>query len=165
MSSEWFLIQCKPNSHRIAERNLKRQGFETFLPLAEVTRRKSTKFVNELRPLFPGYMFVTFDPSDAPWRKINSTQGVSRLVSFDGRPKPVPSALTSELQARCDEAGKLLPVTDLEVGAEIKISSGPFSEFVGTVEAIDPDKRVWVLLELMGQKSKVKLESSQVSEV
>jgi transcriptional antiterminator RfaH len=59
----------------------------------------------------------------------------------------------------------LLPVTDLEVGAEIKISSGPFAEFVGTVEAIDPDKRVWVLLELMGQKSKVRLESSQVSNV
>ena len=157
------MIQSKPNSHRIAERNLKRQGFETFLPLAEVTRRKSTKFVNELRPLFPGYMFVTFDPSDAPWRKINSTQGVSRLVSFHGRPKPVPSALISELQARCDEAGKLLPVNDIQVGAEIKISSGPFAEFVGTVEAIDPDKRVWVLLDLMNQRVRTRIIPSQIS--
>ena len=54
--TSWYLAQLKPNAHRIAERNLRRQEFETFLLPVEVTRRKSTTFVNELRPLFPGYI-------------------------------------------------------------------------------------------------------------
>ncbi len=59
LMNHWYLIQFKPNSHRLAERNLLRQGFETFLPMQEVTRRKASRFVNDLRPLFPGYMFVS----------------------------------------------------------------------------------------------------------
>ena len=41
----WFFLQYKPNSHRVALRNLFRQGFETFLPMQEFTQIKSTKFV------------------------------------------------------------------------------------------------------------------------
>ena len=80
----WHLIQFKPNAHRLAQRNLKRQDFEVFLPMQEITRRKASRFVSDLRPLFPGYMFVGVDSRAAPWRTINSTIGVSRLVSFDG---------------------------------------------------------------------------------
>ena len=56
-TKHWFLLQYKPNSHRLALRNLHRQGFETFLPMLAVTQRHSTKFVQQARPLFPGYMF------------------------------------------------------------------------------------------------------------
>ena len=55
----WYLIQFKPNSHRLAERNLRQQGFETFLPMQKITHRKISRFVNDLKPLFPGYMFVS----------------------------------------------------------------------------------------------------------
>ena len=57
--NDWYLIQLKPNSHRLAERNLNRQGFETFLPMQKITRRKASRFVSDLKPLFPGYMFVS----------------------------------------------------------------------------------------------------------
>ncbi|MDG0984248.1 MAG: transcription termination/antitermination NusG family protein [Planktomarina sp.] len=80
-TKHWFLLQYKPNSHRLALRNLHRQGFETFLPVQDVTQRYSTKFVQQTRPLFPGYMFVSFALDTAPWRKINSTVGVARLVA------------------------------------------------------------------------------------
>ena len=80
-TKHWFLLQYKPNSHRLALRNLHRQGFETFLPMQDVTQRHSTKFVQQRRPLFPGYMFVSFALDTAPWRKINSTVGVARLVA------------------------------------------------------------------------------------
>jgi len=78
-----FLLQYKPNSHRLALRNLHRQGFETFLLMLAVTQRHSTKFVQQARPLFPGYMFVSFALDTMPWHKINSTVGVARLVSFE----------------------------------------------------------------------------------
>ena len=161
--TSWYLAQLKPNAHRIAERNLRRQGFETFLLLVEVTRRKSTTFVNELRPLFPGYMFEGVPCSAKPWSKVNSTQGVSRLVSFDGVPKLVPSALVLELRDRCDGNGELLTSAVPMVGTNIKIANGPFTEFVGTVEKIETNQRVWVLLDLLGQKIRVLIDRTEVN--
>ena len=69
----WYIVQFKPNSHKIALRNLQRQGFETFLPMHEVTRRTVVKFENVIRPLFAGYMFVVCDPETAPFKPLNAT--------------------------------------------------------------------------------------------
>ena len=101
----WFLAQLKPNSAAIAERNLKRQGFRTFLPLQEQTRQRYGRFVTVLQPLFPGYIFVAFDPSKGGWRAINATLGNTRLVSFGKDPAPVPLDLISQLMLRCDRSG------------------------------------------------------------
>ncbi|WP_323811290.1 transcription termination/antitermination NusG family protein [Yoonia sp. 67-2] len=68
----WFLAQCKPNSHAVAERNLTRQGFTTFLPIREETMRVRNRFVTKLRPLFPGYLFVALDVGAGKWRAVNS---------------------------------------------------------------------------------------------
>jgi len=59
--TSWFLAQLNPNCANIADKNLKRQGFQTFLPIEEETRKRNGKFVTAMRPLFPGYIFVTFD--------------------------------------------------------------------------------------------------------
>ena len=91
--NQWYLIQFKPNSHRLAERNLHRQGINTFLPMQKITRRKASRFVSDLKPLFSVYMFVSVNSEQAPWRSINSTIGVSRLVSFEGKLKPLPIQL------------------------------------------------------------------------
>ena len=151
----WFLLQFKPNAHKLAERNLHRQGFETFLPLQEITDRKKAAFINNLKPLFPGYMFVTFNIHDAPWRKINNTMGVSKLVSFNSYPKPVPVDLVSGLMLRCDASGKLLPPEQLNKGDEVQFLNGPFANFVTTVEEIDAQQRVWVLMKLMGRSTRI----------
>ena len=57
--NQWYLIQLKPNSHSLAERNLRRQGFETFLPMQKITHRKASRFVSDLKPAFLGYMCVS----------------------------------------------------------------------------------------------------------
>ena len=99
-TNSWYIVQFKPNSHKIAVRNLQRQGFDTFLPMHEVTRRTAAKFEIVIRPLFSGYMFVACDPDTAPWRQINSTFGISRMLSFAEGPKPMPEALIAGLRAR-----------------------------------------------------------------
>ena len=161
----WFLLQFKPNSHRLAERNLKRQGFETFLPLEEITKRHSTRFVSDLRPLFPGYFFVAFNPQLGPWRKINGTVGVSRLVSFGETPKPVPKELITSLMRRCDPAGKLKPTKTFQQGDLVHVLTGPFASFVATVEKIDTQKRIWVLMDCIGSATRVKVSSDQLQAV
>ena len=159
---KWFLLQFKPNSHRLAERNLHRQGFESFLPLHEVTKHKYNRYVSDLRPLFPGYMFVAFDPESGPWRQINCTVGVSKLVSFEHQPTPIPLDLISGLMGRCSSDGKLLPPNQLNKGDAVQLLTGPFANYVAKVETIDADQRVWVLMELMGRVTPISVEINQL---
>ncbi|MFT6451747.1 MAG: transcriptional antiterminator RfaH [Halocynthiibacter sp.] len=161
----WFLAQLKPNSSQIAKRNLERQGFETFLPLEETTQQRSGRFVTARRPLFPGYIFVAFNAVQGCWRAINSTQGITRLVSFGRAPAPVPSGLVDGLKARCDCMGKLVAASALATGDAVTFTKGPFSDFVGEVENIDADRRVWVLMDLMGAQTRVKAYEAQLRAV
>ena len=157
----WYIVQFKPNSHKIAVHNLQRQGFETFLPMYEVTRRTVVNFETVTRPLFAGYMFVACDPETAPWRQINSTYGVSRMLSFAEGPKPMPEALVTGLRARYDGVGKV----DFEVGQSVEMHSGPFESFIATVEQMASDARVWVLLDFMGKATRVQVSRQQIQAV
>ena len=159
---QWHLVQFKPNSHRLALANLQRQGFETFLPLQEITRRKASCFTVDLRPLFPGYMFVGVELNATPWLTINSTIGISRLVSFANNYKPLPLNLISSLMFRCDEGGKLLPSKTLNAGDSVEVLTGPFANFVATVEKIDTQQRVLVLMEFMGQSTRMHVAPDNV---
>ncbi|MBI6630490.1 transcription termination/antitermination protein NusG [Pontibaca salina] len=154
-SATWFLAQLKPKSHRIAERNLRRQGFTTFLPMQDRTRTRHGKFSTTPEPLFPGYIFVAFDTAQGGWRSVNATSGVTRLVSVGGAPVAVPQDLVSQLMQRCDAEGKLRTAADLAPGDRARFSSGPFAGFVTEIEAVAPDRRVWVLLEFMGRTTRV----------
>ena len=162
MSSNWFLIQLKRNSHRIAERNLNQQGFTTFLPLVDFTSRIGSKFSANIKPLFPGYMFVTADLDRAPWLKINNTLGVSRLICQDGIPMRVPEDIISALMSRCDRSGKLLPPGSLMRGDSVRIISGALANFVATVEQFDSEQRIWVLLDIMGHATRVRVAADQI---
>jgi transcriptional antiterminator RfaH len=155
MSKEWFVLQFKPNSYHKAAKNLNQQGFETFLPLLNTTSRKSSRFVNTTQPLFPGYMFITFNRSKTEWHKINNTYGVSRLITFNSTLKSIPSSFIDALMMRYDFSGKLLPIQKLKKGDQVKLSKGPFANFVATVETYEDDHRIWVLMDLMGRKSKI----------
>ena len=155
MSKEWFILQFKANSHHRATKNLNRQGFETFLPLHDITSRKASKFINTSQPLFPGYMFITFDRTETEWHRINNTYGVSRLVTFNSVLKSIPTLFVNNLMKRYDLSGRLLPIKKLKKGDQVKILKGPFADFIATVETYETDQRIWVLMDLMGRKTKL----------
>ena len=81
------MAQLKPSCAQIAQKNLIRQGFETFLPMEEETRQRNGKFVTATRPLFTGYIFMAFDVADGLWRAVNATHGITKLVSFGKSPR------------------------------------------------------------------------------
>ena len=151
----WYLVQVKPNGYRMAERNLVRQGFTCFQPLLRKTERRGTHFKPVSRPLFPGYLFVAFDPARAPWRKINSTAGVARLMSLGSVPQEVPRGLVAELRARLDAGGHVTLVDNLDVGDRVEIQSGPFAGFLGQVVRLAPEARAHLLVDLMGRQAQV----------
>lgn len=158
----WLLVQLRPNQGTRAQVNLRRQGYGCFAPRRAVTRRRGTRLVQDLAPLFPGYLFVSVTPGQ-PWHPINGTLGVARLVMRDGRaPQPVPPAVMDDLMARTDASGVLAAAPVLAPGDRVRIEAGPMSGFVARVEAeIDraggargaggAGGAVALLLEVMGQ--------------
>ena len=154
MSKEWFILQFKHNSHHKAVKNLTQQGFETFLPLHDTSSRRASRFITTTQPLFPGYMFITFDRAESKWHKINNTYGVLRLVTFNSVLKSIPTIYVCNLMKRYDLSGKLVPIKKLNKGDQVKVLKGPFANFIATVEKYETDHRIWVLMDLMGRLTK-----------
>jgi transcriptional antiterminator RfaH len=162
MSKEWFILQFKSNSHQRATKNLNQQGFETFLPFHDATSRKGSRFINTPQALFPGYMFIKFDKSENKWSKINNTYGVIRLITFNSILKPIPREFIDNLMMQYDLSGKLLPMQKLKKGDQVTVLNGPFANFIATVEKYEADHRIWILMDLMGRKTKIQTPSDDL---
>lgn len=162
MSVDWYLAQLKPNALGVAVRHLRRQGFETFMPLLEETRR-GAQFETRCVPLFPGYLFVGATGRSADVGAVRSTRGVTRLVKSAGRLSPLPASLVDALQARCDEAGIYAQNEDLEVGDGVRITGGPFAQYFGRVHALPSAERIWVLLDVLGRVALTEVPAKDIS--
>ena len=166
----WYLVQCKPNAAQIAVRNLENQSFGTFLPLQEITKRKGKIFQQQIRPLFPGYLFVQIDPDQGPWRQLNSTRGVSRMVRLGAKPSAVPNEIVEALMERCDKQSILRRTSEtqsskLHAGNQAQVTQGPFSGFIATISDIEPNKRINILIEIMGQTTKVAINAGALQPI
>ena len=148
----WFVAQLKPNGYAKAKCNLERQGYKTFMPLLErvVSHARTKKRV--ARPLFPGYIFITFDPGRTQWRSINNTFGVSSLImACINTPACVPHSLMTALLTRCDVAGHILPPEKFNAGDKVRIIGGAFEGTFAQVQHASEGERVRLLLDIMGR--------------
>ena len=161
LDKKWYIAQIKPNSYHSATQNLERQGFETFLPKMKITERQENKFLFKNVYVFPGYMFVCFDPHIIPWTKINSTYGVKKILAFNKKPSEISSDLILQLKRRYEIEGNSRRKEKLQKGDSIKFYLGPFADLIAKVESVDENNRIWVLLEAMGGKRKLKLQNFQ----
>ncbi|SHF37207.1 transcriptional antiterminator RfaH [Ruegeria intermedia] len=162
-SKTWLLAQTKPNTEARAQHNLENQGFRVFAPKIRETRRIGGRFKDKLSLLFPGYIFVQVNPNSSPWRKINSTYGVSRLVSFtQNRPAIVPPALITNLRIRFSEGIDAPSESTLEPGDTVQLIRGPFAGFAAKVETVEAKNRIWLLLDLMGRETRVSADKSSL---
>jgi transcriptional antiterminator RfaH len=156
-NERWFLVHTLPHGERKAEMHLGAQGFRPFLPQIEKTVRHARQLRTVRAPLFPRYMFLILDLGRDRWLSVRSTVGVSSLFSCEDRPVPVPNGVVEALIARGGEANLTLFEVGLNVGRKVRILSGPFADFVGTIERLDEAGRVRVLLDMMGSAVPVAL--------
>ena len=164
--SGWYVAQLRPHGLAQARVHLKRQGFDTFSPVLLQSPHNLPNKGNVERPLFPGYLFVNFDPNQTGWRAINNTRGVSRLILNDPRrPRPLPEELIHALQDRCDPEEAYKGEDDLEVGNRVRVLTGPFAELVTKIEALPSAERVSVLIDLMGREVRSSLPRAHVAKV
>lgn len=157
----WYIAQLKPNGLNLALRNLARQRFGTFVPMETRTVRRAGHFRTGSFPVFPGYVFTAIDPRQGRWRAVNSTTGVARLVSFGSAPVVVAPALIEALMRRYggDEHPAAIEVAP---GDLVEIADGPFAEFVARVEAVSPEHRVHLLIDLLGRETRMSVEPSRL---
>tara|TARA_R110002095_G_scaffold177688_1_gene155017 strand:+ start:1076 stop:1585 length:510 start_codon:yes stop_codon:yes gene_type:complete len=152
---KWFVAQVQPGKETLAESHLVRQEFQTFLPLYRKTVRHARRTQEVLRPLFPGYIFVSLDLEKDQWRRINGTRGVSHLLTQDDhRPLFVPNDIIETLQKEQKEQGAIAMgalANAFKAGDTIRITEGAFEDHVGTIEALSDKDRVKLLLNCMNR--------------
>jgi transcriptional antiterminator RfaH len=159
-SERWFLAHTQPKSEWKAELHLGAQGFRTYLPQIQKTIRHARKLSTVRAPLFPRYLFVILNLERDRWLSVRSTVGVSRLFTTqDGRPVPVPAGIVESLIEQSDGTVTRMDA-GLVKGQQVRILSGPFADFIGTLERLDGAGRVQVLLKLMGTAVPVSLHRS-----
>jgi len=161
-NSNWYLAQLKPNCANIAKHNLERQGFKSFLPLESYTKVRGGKFTAATRPYFPGYIFISINSKSAPWRAIRSTNGIARLVSFNDTPAKIPHKIMTDILSASDERGIIQQHKDLKPGDRVEITKGSLTGIIGTIDQIAPQKRAWVLIDIMGKETRVSLKKENV---
>jgi transcriptional antiterminator RfaH len=146
----WFLVHTLPKSERRAQFHLNAQEFRTYAPWILKTVRHARQFRSVHAPLFPGYLFLILDLGRDRWSCVRSTVGVASVICQDLRPLPVPAGIVEGLIAQTDAGNVARLDSGLAPGASVRILSGPFAQFVGTLERLDEPGRVRVLLEIMG---------------
>ena len=136
-------------------------GFAIWLPrIRERTIiRGRRQYV--LRPLFPGYLFITIE---LQWHAARTTPGVTRLVMDGIVPARVPDRVIEELRGR-ERNGVIElpgPPRRLRPGGRVRVTGGPFRGHVGLVAGMSPRERVIVLLSLLGAQQRVSLPANDV---
>lgn len=161
-NERWFLVHTQPKSERKAEMHLGAQSFRTHLPTIQKTIRHARQLRTVRAPLFPRYLFLILDPQRDRWLSVQSTVGVSSLITCDDRPIAVPQGIVETLIENTDEANLTLFNRGLVAGQSVRILRGPFADFVGTLERLDEGGRVRVLLDMMGTAVPVALGRSAI---
>jgi transcription elongation factor/antiterminator RfaH len=158
----WYAVHTLPLQESRAAANLINQGFRTFLPRRQKTVRHARRLLTVEAAFFPRYLFIVMDPTRDQWRSVNGTFGVARMVMRGEQPQPVPWGIVEALQASCDEAGLFQHSLRLHVGNTVRMMGGPFSEQLGTIDQLDDEGRVRVLLDILGRKVPVATHSNGV---
>lgn len=162
MSSKrsWYLIYTKPRQEYLARENLDRQGFVTYLPLVQQSRRRNGRYIKNIEPYFPRYLFIQLNTDTDNWAPIRSTLGVSQMVRFGGIPAVVPDELITCLKENDDPDGlQKIIRRDMSPGDRVEIVSGPFAGYVGIYQQQKSAERVAVLLEIVGKNADLTLSA------
>lgn len=156
----WYLLQCKARQQGRAEEHLENQSFAIYSPRHKVKRVRRGRYETCIESLFPGYLFIQLT-DDSNWRALHGTRGVSRLVSFNGRPHPVSDALIAALKTRF--LAQTEPEALYRPGQRVVITDGCFRDLEAIVKAVTPDERIIVLLNIMHSQQALAMSPSQLA--
>ena len=179
MRSQWFIIQTlSGQEHKVKESIEKRVKSEemqdcvkeVLVPMEKVVEVRNQKKTVSTRKLWPGYVFVDMVLLDEtrrliekPWYFIRDTQGIIGFVGGE-RPSPASAEEMEFIKAKISESeDSERPKVNFEVGETVKINDGPFLNFSGVIEEIEPNRgKLKVTVNIFGRSTPVELEYWQV---
>ncbi len=150
----WYVVHTKPRQEARALENLQNQGFTCFLPTIQVQKLRRQRLQVVTEPMFSRYLFIQLDEQDQNWGPIRSTLGVSKLVSFGSQPAKVPPDFVAFFQEASPEVLERI----FSPGDTVHVASGPLRGLEGKYIAHDGEARAFVLIELLGQPQKLRME-------
>lgn len=160
----WFAVCCKPRQELVAQENLLRQGFHVYLPRIRLKRRRRGQWLDVIEVLFPRYIFIRIDPARNSVAPVRSTRGAVGLVKFGGQPAVVADEVMAALLQREDLASSLHHDTRplFCLGEPVRLAEGPLAGMEGVFVEEDGEKRVIVLLEMLGKANKIRVNRDLV---
>jgi transcriptional antiterminator RfaH len=163
----WYVVHTQAQKESQAEINLRQQGFATYLPRYLRMRRHARKSTIVARPLFPRYLFVGLDLARDRWRAIQSTFGVSNLIFAGEEPLAVPDGVVDQIRARESNDGYVVLGLPAGVGpgSRVRLIDGIFADAKGVLERIADDRRVAILLELLGREVRIFVPAASIGTV
>jgi transcriptional antiterminator NusG len=175
MRSQWFVIHTLSGQEQKVKKRIKTEEMgdfvkEVLVPMEKVVEVRNQKKTVSTRKLWPGYVFVDMVLLDEnnriieqPWYFIKETQGVIGFVGGEP-PTPTPAeeveAIKNQISAS-EEHEK--PKVSFDVGETVKINNGPFLNFSGVIEEVEPERgKLKVTVNIFGRNTPVELEYWQV---
>jgi len=174
MALKWYIIhvysgfevKVKKNlEERIASCGHPEKFGEVVVPTEQVVELVKGKRKTSNRKFYPGYILIQMELDEETWHLVTSTAKVTGFLGGRDKPVSIPDKEAEQILSRM-EAGKSHPKPKyyFEPGDEIRVIDGPFTNFNGTVEDVNPEKgKVKVLVSIFGRSTPVELDFVQVS--
>jgi transcriptional antiterminator NusG len=158
--------KVKTNIERRSESlGLKDRITQILVPVEEETRNRNGRRTTIKRKVFPGYVLIEMDLDDQTWYLVKNTIGVTGFVSSGNRPVPLQQREVDEILTALSDKGR--PLTpQWKKGEVIRVTSGPFADFNGTIEEVNIEKqKLKVLISIFGRDTPVELDFNQIERV
>ncbi|KAA8997265.1 transcription/translation regulatory transformer protein RfaH [Affinibrenneria salicis] len=155
----WYLLYCKRGQLLRAKEHLERQEVACLSPMITLDKIVRGKRTAVSEPLFPNYMFVSFDPERIHTTTISATRGVSHFVRFGSQPAVVPDDVINDLQLRPCQG-----ITDPQTpqpGDRVMITDGMFAGLQAIYTEPDGETRSMLLLNLLNKPVAQSLDNRQ----
>ena len=176
ISSEalWYVIhtysgyedRVKKNlDQRILTMDVQGKIFEVVVPTEDEIEIRDGQRRTVARKVFPGYILVHMSMDDESWYVVRNTPGVTGFVGSGNRPIPLDEQEVNQIRKQMEEEAPRVKV-GFTKGQSVRITDGPFAEFIGTVDEISLDKgKIKVLLSFFGRETPVELDFLQVEKL
>jgi transcription elongation factor/antiterminator RfaH len=162
---QWYTLYTKPNSEYRVAAALQNHGLQTYLPEIESFRPHQGR---ARKPFFPCYLFARIDFETTSLLQLEWTPGLRYVVAFDSRPVPLADEVIELIQRKLDgiEAGGGRPAHNFKPGETVRITAGPLQDMQAILEGpASPRTRVRVLLNILGQASRMQVEVTHLEKV
>ena len=170
----WYIVQTFAGQEErvkakidktIKEMGMNDKIFNVLVPEEEVVEIKDGKRATRMKKMYPGYVFIEMVLDEASWYAIRQTPGVARFIGSKISPIPVTDREMKRVLKQLGMKEEKLE-TFYEVGESIRIISGPFRGYTGTVDEINVQKsKIRSLVNIFGRDTPVEVNFDQAEKI